>query len=67
MRYKVNIKKTEENGSLCFSRLLGCWSQVQTEEESLGNIKDAIQEYLETVDRLIIDKESGYVEVGDNA
>ncbi|MFQ5685121.1 MAG: type II toxin-antitoxin system HicB family antitoxin [Candidatus Scalindua sp.] len=47
--------------------LPGCWSQGQTVEESLENIKDAIQEYLETVDELSKDKESHYVEVGENA
>ena len=35
--------------------------------ESLENIKDAIQEYLKTVDELNKDKESRYVDVGDNA
>ncbi|MCR4290144.1 MAG: hypothetical protein NUV86_07785 [Candidatus Scalindua sp.] len=35
----------------------------QTEEESLGNIKDAIHDYLETVDELGKDKESRYVKV----
>jgi Uncharacterized conserved protein len=67
MRYKVNIKKTEEGYSIWVPGLPGCWSQGQTEEESLENIKDAIQDYLETVDELSKDKESRYVEVGDNA
>ncbi|MEF9426226.1 MAG: type II toxin-antitoxin system HicB family antitoxin [Candidatus Mariimomonas ferrooxydans] len=44
--------------------LPGCWSQGQTEEEALENIKDAIRVYLETVDELSKDKESRYVEVG---
>jgi len=30
--------------------LPGCWSQGETEEEALENIKDAIQAYLETVE-----------------
>jgi hypothetical protein len=38
MKYKVNIKKTEE--------------------ESLENIKDTIQDYLKTVDELSKDKET---------
>ncbi len=67
MRYKVSIKKTEEGYSICVPGLPGCWSQGQTEEESLKNIKDAILEYLKTVDELNKDKESRYVEVGDNA
>ncbi|MDR4496856.1 MAG: type II toxin-antitoxin system HicB family antitoxin [Candidatus Scalindua sp.] len=67
MRYKVNIKKTEEGYSIWVPGLPGCWSQGKTEEESLENIKYAIKEYLETVEKLSEDKESRYVEVGDNA
>ncbi|MCP5003871.1 MAG: type II toxin-antitoxin system HicB family antitoxin [Planctomycetes bacterium] len=67
MRYKVSIKKTEEGYSICVPGLPGCWSQGLTEEESLENIKDAIQEYLKTVDELNKDNEFRYVEVGDNA
>jgi len=58
VRHKVNIKKTEEGYSIWIPGLPGCWSQGQTEEESLENIKDAIQDYLETVDELSKDKET---------
>jgi predicted RNase H-like HicB family nuclease len=44
--------------------LPGCWSQGQTKEEALENIKDAINSYLETVNELCGNKESRYVEVG---
>jgi predicted RNase H-like HicB family nuclease len=63
MRYKVNLKKTEEGYSVWVPGLPGCWSQGQTEEEALENIKDAIQAYLETVDRLANDNESRFVEI----
>jgi len=63
MRYKVNLKKTEEGYSVWVPGLPGCWSQGKTEEEALGNIKDAIDAYLETVDELTKNKESRYVEV----
>jgi predicted RNase H-like HicB family nuclease len=63
MRYKVNLKKTEEGYSVWVPGLPGCWSQGRTEEEPLENIKDAIQSYLETVEKLSNDKESRYVEV----
>jgi len=63
MRYKVNLKKTEEGYSVWVPGLPGCWSQGKTEEEALGNIKDAIQSYLKTVEELSKDKESRYVEV----
>jgi len=64
MKYKVSLKKTEEGYSVWVPGLPGCWSQGYTEEKALENIKDAIQAYLETVDELVKDKESRYVEVG---
>ncbi len=63
MRYKVNLKKTEEGYSVWVPGLPGCWSQGKTEEEALENIKDAIQSYLETVEAISKGKESRYVEV----
>ncbi|KAF0122174.1 MAG: hypothetical protein FD151_904 [bacterium] len=63
MKYKVNLKKTEEGYSIWVPGLPGCWSQGKTEAEALENIKDAIQLYLETVEELTKDKESRYVEV----
>ncbi len=62
MKYKVNLKKTEEGYSVRVPGLPGCWSQGKTEEEALENIKDAIQSYLETVEDLSKNKESRYVE-----
>jgi len=50
MRYRVNIKKTGEGYAVWCLALPGCWSQGETEEEALENIKDAIQAYLETVE-----------------
>ncbi|MDI6632363.1 MAG: type II toxin-antitoxin system HicB family antitoxin [Thermoanaerobacteraceae bacterium] len=64
MKYKVNIEKTEEGYVVWCPGLPGCWSQGQTEEEALENIKDAIQAYLETVEDLSKNKESRYVDVG---
>ena len=63
-RYKVFIKKTEEGYSVWVPGLPGCWSQGVTEEEALGNIKDAIGAYLKTVDLLSKGKQARYVEVG---
>ncbi len=62
MRYKVNLKKTEEGYSIWVHGLPGCWSQGRTEEEALENIKDAMS-YLETVERLSKGKKSRYVEI----
>ena len=64
MRYKVNLKKTEEGYAVWCPGLPGCWSQGQTEDEALENIKDAIQSYLETAEELNKDEETRYVEVG---
>lgn len=63
MRYKVNLRKTEEGYSVWVPGLPGCWSQGKTEEEALVNIKDAIQSYLETVEALSKGEKSRYVEV----
>ena len=64
MRYRVNIKKTGEGYAVWCPGLPGCWSQGETEEEALENIKDAIQAYLETVEALSKNRESPYVEIG---
>ena len=64
MKYKVNLKKTNEGYAVWVPGLPGCWSQGQTEKEALENIKDAIKAYLETVEKLSKGKESRYVEVG---
>ncbi len=65
MRYKVNLRKTDEGCSIWCPGLPGCWSQGKTEEDALENIKDAIQVYLETAEESRKDgyNESRYVEV----
>ena len=63
MRYHVNLEKTEEGYAVWCPGLPGCWSQGQTEEEALENIKDAIQSYLATVEELCKDKQTRSVEV----
>lgn len=63
MRYPVNIKKTEEGYAVWAPGLPGCWSQGRTEEEALENIKEAILDYLYTVNVLTADKEVRYVEI----
>jgi predicted RNase H-like HicB family nuclease len=64
MRYKVNLHESEEGYAVWVPGLPGCWSQGETEEEALENIKDAIQAYIDTVDDLSKGKESRLVEVG---
>ncbi|MCK4766039.1 MAG: type II toxin-antitoxin system HicB family antitoxin [Candidatus Aminicenantes bacterium] len=67
MRYKVSLKKTDEGYSVWVPGLPGCWSEGDTEEEALDNIKDAIQSYLEAVEELSKGKMSRYVEVRNYA
>jgi predicted RNase H-like HicB family nuclease len=65
MKYRVNIKKTEEGFAVWAPGLPGCGSQGKSEEEALENIKDAIQTYLDTVDELTADKDIRYVEIAN--
>ena len=46
MRYKVLLHRTEEGISVSVLGLPGCWSEGDTEEEALENIRDAIREYV---------------------
>ena len=64
MQYKVRMIQSEEGYAVWCPNLPGCWSQGETEGEALENIKDAIRAYLDTVEELIQDAESRYVEVG---
>ncbi|HST51906.1 MAG TPA: type II toxin-antitoxin system HicB family antitoxin [Pyrinomonadaceae bacterium] len=63
MNYKVRIQESEEGFSVSCPGLPGCWSQGETEEEALENIKDAIQEYLAAVDEMTKDSDVREVEV----
>ena len=63
MSYKVVMHESEEGFSVSCPGLPGCWSQGETEEEALENIRDAIREYLLTVDELVKDEDVRVVEV----
>jgi predicted RNase H-like HicB family nuclease len=60
----VKLIQSEEGYAVWCPSLSGCWSQGETEEEALENIKDAIRAYLEAVEELTEGVESRYVEVG---
>jgi len=47
MTYRVVVRLSDEGYSVSCPSLPGCHSQGETEEEALGNIKSAIQEYLD--------------------
>lgn len=63
MYYKVVLHESEEGFSVSCPGLPGCWSQGETEEEALENIRVAIQEYLAAVDELVKDADTREVEV----
>ncbi len=50
MKYKVVLMHSEEGVSASVPGLPGCWSQGQTEQQALENIRDAIREYLSVVE-----------------
>jgi len=49
MKYRVVLHRDEEGISVSVPGLPGCWSEGDTEEEALENIRDAIREYLEAL------------------
>ncbi len=63
MKYKIAIHRTEEGISVSVPSLPGCWSEGDTEEEALANIKDAIRDYLAALDDRVRDAEIREVEV----
>ena len=63
MKYKVALIRSEEGVSVSVPGLPGCWSQGQTEDEALTNIREAIGEYLAVRDELLENAEAREVEV----
>ncbi len=47
MQYKVELIKSEEGYAVGCPDLPGCWSQGQTEEEALANLKEALELHFE--------------------
>jgi predicted RNase H-like HicB family nuclease len=63
MRYRVVFHRDEEGISVNVPALPGCWSEGDTEEEALENIRDAIQEYLAALEDRTQGAEAREVEV----
>ena len=63
MKYTVVFHRTEEGISVSVPGLPGCWSEGDTEEEALENIKDAIQEYMAAVIEMNRDQEMHEIEI----
>ena len=53
MVYKVVLHHTDEGISVNVPSLPGCWSEGDSEDEALANIKDAIEEYLAAREKLL--------------
>jgi len=63
MKYKVALHRSDEGVAASVPGLPGCWSQAQTEDEAIANIKDAIREYLEVVEQELGGAEVREIEV----
>lgn len=63
MKYKVALHRTEEGISVSVPALPGCWSEGDTEQEAMENIRDAIREYLAALDDRLADAEIREIEV----
>jgi predicted RNase H-like HicB family nuclease len=63
MKYKVALHRSEEGISVSVPALPGCWSEGDTEEEALANIRDAIREHLAALEERMVDAELREIEV----
>jgi predicted RNase H-like HicB family nuclease len=63
VRYRVVLHPSEEGYAVSCPGLPGCWSQGDTEQEALDNIRIAISEYLAAVDDLATGQQVREVEV----
>lgn len=63
--YKVVLHRSEEGISVSVPALPGCWSEGDTEEEALANIRDAISEYPAALEDQFQDAEVREVDVGE--
>ena len=49
LRYQIALHKSEEGYAVNCPALPGCWSQGETEQEAMQNIREAIEDYLAAV------------------
>ncbi len=65
MKYKIILNKSEEGYSVSCPNLPGCWSQGDTEQEAIENIKDAIHEYLAAIAESIEGQDVREIEIAN--
>ena len=63
MIYKIALQKSDEGYAASVPGLPGCWSQGETEQEALENVRVAIQEYIEVANELLDGAELREVDV----
>jgi predicted RNase H-like HicB family nuclease len=63
MKYRIALHKSDEGFSVSVPGLPGCWSQGETEQEALENVREAIREYLSVVDDQLRGEETREIEV----
>jgi len=63
MIYKIALHRSKEGISVSVPGLPGCWSQGNTEQEAIANIKDAIIDYFAVVDQQLKGIEIREIEV----
>lgn len=63
MHYRIAIHQSDEGFSVSVPGLPGCWSQGDTEDEAVENIKDAIRDYLSVVDEQLQGEEIREIDV----
>ena len=63
MKYRIALHKSVEGFSVSVPGLPGCWSQGETEQEALENVREATREYLSVVDDQLRGEETREIEV----
>ena len=63
MKYTALLYHSEEGVAVSVRELSGCWSEGVTEEEALNNIRDAIADYLMSIEKEARDANAKFVEV----
>ncbi len=65
MQYKVVLIHSDEGFSISVPSLPGCFSQGETEQEALDNVREAIKDYLEVQAELKLPMEKLEVDFRD--